>query len=284
MLQKIIAWATNETPINTLILLGSRGRNEAVDQWSDYDISVFCTHYDAYTESQDWLTEIDKVWVCVNETTLFKNQTFPTRLVIFEGGIKVDFSFFTMDVLQQISQSIKSGTIPDEYAMGYQVLIDKSNFTKNLNISHFPKPKAQKPTQEEFLRVINEFWFEAYHVAIYLKRNDLWSVKFRSNATHSFLLQMITWHSEAKNNWSHKVPPNGKNMKSWVEPEIWKAIQNICAHFNTEDSWNSLFNTVDLFRKLSFETSNMLGIDYPKELDKNMSIFLLKLEDPNQYP
>lgn len=273
IVQKIVRWSEEEAPIKALILQGSRAGKASFDELSDYDISVFCSSSKLYTETEEWLTQIGQVWVCVKEKVFFDQQTFPTRLVIFGGGIKVDFSFLSLDCLDQMVK----GSLPDEYNRGYQVLVDKDHMTRDLQKPSYKEPKGKKPSKEEFLRIIEEFWFEAYHVAIYLRREDLWSVKFRSNAMNTFLLMLIEWEAQSRNGWNRSVPPIGKRMASWTLPNIWQKLEGVFAHFDAKDSWDALIHSLTLFRQLSLDLSRQLGFDYPEALDKNMSGFILQL-------
>ena len=105
-LEKIVEWGRKEEAIKALILLGSRASHHPVDHYSDYDISVFCDNSTPYTETEGWLSQFGPVWVCVKEKIVREGKTFPTRLVIFEGGVKVDFSFFPTQILNEIVRVI----------------------------------------------------------------------------------------------------------------------------------------------------------------------------------
>ncbi|MDE3046301.1 MAG: aminoglycoside 6-adenylyltransferase, partial [Verrucomicrobiota bacterium] len=119
---------------------------------------------------------------------------------------------------------------------------------------------GKKPSEQEFQRVINEFWFEVHHVAKYLKREDLWSVKFRSGSIYdNFLLKMIEWNEQAKRNWESQLPPLGKRMRSWVDADTWKALHQIFAHFDSSDSRRGLLHLIELFRKIATDTAKRLG-------------------------
>lgn len=130
----------------------------------------------------------------------------------------------------------------------------------------------------QFGEVIKEFWFEVYHVGVYLKRKDLWSVKFRSWAAHSFLLRMIEWHAQAENDWRCSTPPIGKRMSSWVSKDLWKDLHGIFAHFDVEDSWKALFNTMELFRRITAETARALRFSSMEDLSEKMMSFITTLE------
>ena len=274
MLQKIIQWAEKEEAVKTLILLGSRASRQPVNDLSDYDIAVFCDTFESYIKTEAWLSALGNVWVCVKEKIFYKNKVFPSRLVIFEGGIKVDFSFLTIDILDEIA---RSNPLPDDYNIGYKVLLDKENATADMLQPQF-EIKATKPSEQEFLDVIKEFWFEVYHIAVYLKREDLWSVKFRSWAAHTFLLRMIEWHAQAENNWSCSTPPLGKHMSSWVTKGLWKDLHGIFSHFDADDSWKALFNTMELFRRITADTAQGLGFSSKEDVSGNMISLIATLK------
>ncbi len=271
ILDRIVEWAQNEKAIKAMILQGSYAAGMA-DAYSDYDLAIFCSAYELYIKDERWLSKIGNVWVCVYEKVEKGDKTFPTRLVIFDGGVKVDFAFYTMDVLADLA---RARPLPDEYTRGYTVLIDKESLTTSMPpATHKERPGA-KPSEQEFQTVIQEFWFEVHHVAKYLKREDLWSAKFRSGSIQDhFLLKMIEWNEQAKRNWESQVPPLGKRMHSWVDADTWKALHQVFAHFDSRDSWQGLIHTIELFRKLATDTAKRLGYSYPHDLDKNITNFI----------
>jgi aminoglycoside 6-adenylyltransferase len=274
MLEKLIEWGNRENAVRALILVGSRASRQPIDAFSDYDLSVFCDADGSYTESDSWLAQFGNVLVCVKEKVVCEGKTFPSRLVIFEGGVKVDFSFWSVDVLDQIAQN---SSLPDEYHHGYKILLDKDHRASGMLPPQFGV-KAIKPSEQEFQEVVKEFWFEVYHVGVYLKRGDLWSVKFRSWAAHNFLLKMIEWHAEAENDWCSSSPPIGKRMRSWVNEGLWNELYGVFAHFDAEDSWKALFNTMELFRRITSETARSLQFSSIEELSGNMMGLLITLK------
>lgn len=274
MLEKIVEWGKKEDVVRALILLGSRAGRQPVDRFSDYDISVFCSSDASYTGSESWLAQLGNVLVCVKEKVVCKGKMFPSRLVIFEDGVKVDFSFLSVDALDQIAQN---KSLPDDYNHGYNILLDKDQKTSGIIPPQF-EVKAIKPSEQEFQELVKEFWFEVYHVGVYLKRGDLWSVKFRSWAAHSFLLKMIEWHAEAENDWCFSSPPIGKRMRLWVNEELFNELHGVFAHFDAEDSWKALFNTMQLFRRITAETERALQFSSMEDLSEKMMRLITTLE------
>ncbi len=274
MQQLFINWAHNHPSIKALILVGSRAQQNEVDELSDYDVCVFADSIPSFIDDDQWLSQFGKVWICVHEHKEWEDQSFPTRLVIFDGGIKVDFSFWPTDLLKRWNQG---SPMPGDFQAGFKVWVDKEKLTQNLP-KHL-KPFVSKPTQQMFDTVIQEFWFEAYHVSKYLKRNDLWSALFRMGLLRNhFLLKMIEWNEQARSNWTVPLHPNGKNLHAWVCPETREAIQHVFAHFDQNDCWLALMRAIELFRRISAETAIMCGFTL-SELDQTMTEYILNMRD-----
>jgi aminoglycoside 6-adenylyltransferase len=266
LLESIVKWAQAQAPVRVLILEGARGAGVA-DAHSDYDVTVFCETDASYTQSDGWLEQIAPVWVCVHETLVEGRASYPTRLVIFEGGVKADFCFYPLQLLGDL---VKGQRLPERYNRGYKVLVDKDGLAARL-----PKAVGQEgvkqPSPEEFVRVCNEFWFEVQHVAVALARDDLWSVQRRLRNVQDFLLNLLEWHAR------RHVPPGGKRMRSWVDEATWAELSGVFAHFDRADSRRALMANVALFRRLANETGSLLGYRYPQELDQKIVGFLAQL-------
>ena len=124
------------------------------------------------------------------------------------------------------------------------------------------------------MTAVREFWFEAYHVAKYLARNDLWLAKARDWATKQQLLTAIEWYERAKNGPHYDTQWQGKGMQAWVSPEIWEKLNDSFASFRVEDSWKALLATTILFRGICMDLATMLGYEYPRDMDANISGFI----------
>jgi aminoglycoside 6-adenylyltransferase len=275
ILPKIITWAQSEETVRAALLIGSRATG-SIDELSDYDVSIFTSQIPPYIRNNQWLSQIHTHWVCVHEKLPWKEKSIPTRLVIFEDGIKVDFAFYPLEALADLS---KGTSLPADYDDGYQVLLDKDSLAASMPAPTYRGYLQQKPTQEEFLKVVEEFWFEAYHVAKYLKRNDLWRVKFRDwGMKDPFLLSMINWNEAAKRSWNLKTHSQGKSMQSYINKSTWKDLHLCFGHFTEEGSRKALEEAISLFRRLAIETAELLSYTYPYDIDENISGYMQKLE------
>lgn len=276
ILSKICEWAELNEDIRAAILIGSRASNELSDELADYDISLFVRGDHEKIKNDTWLSSIANHWVCVHEKIDWKGEVIPTRLVIFENGIKVDFAFYREETLLELSQ-MKS--LPNAYDCGYKILVDKDKVAEQMATPSMKAFQLSRPTQDEFETVIKEFWFEAYHVAKYLKRGDLWAAKFRDwGMKDPFLLTMIRWNESAKHGWNYGTHVQGRKMESWVSKATWRMLHHCFSHFEVEDSWESLDKTISLFRDLAKETGDFLNYPYQKELDGQMFKYIKNLK------
>jgi aminoglycoside 6-adenylyltransferase len=191
--------------------------------------------------------------------------------VIFDQGVKVDFTLCPLEILSSVQQA-------DEMNEGYQVLLDKHGVTSNWPAVATRSSPAQPPSEKEFRGLVTEFWFESYHVAKYLYRDELWMVKSRDWAMKELLLRMMEWHSRAVYGWQLETYYLGKRMRDWAVPEIYDSISDIFAHFDRTDSWRAMNATNLLFRRIALDTAERLGYAYPQSVDDRVTRFVANLE------
>ena len=78
------------------------------------DISLFTNNKDSYIEDDSWISSISNEWVYSPDKYYFNDVLVPTRLVIYEGGVKVDYPLWSVDVAAQLAKS-------DYFDTGYKV-------------------------------------------------------------------------------------------------------------------------------------------------------------------
>jgi len=269
LFQRVINWAANEETIRVIILEGSHARRDgAEDRFSDYDLDLYVTDTVRYAQDDTWLAQFGQIWAMEKESA---PDGVVSRLVLFAGGRGVDFRLLPINRLHEL---IQQQLLPDDYHRGYQVVLDKEGITTLLLPPSYQALPKQKPSEEEFHYAVNVFWFELFHLVKYLHRDDLWSVKFRDAVIKRRLLQMIEWHAQAQHHWQYDTWIVGKQMKRWVEPDLWQAFFGIFAHFDKEDSWRAVCALMPLYRRLASETAQRLSYSYPTEMDQAISAFI----------
>ena len=61
-----------------------------------------------------------------------------------------------------------------------------------------------------------------------------------------------------------------------------KPLSGFRAFFDRDDSWSGLTATVNLFRRLTIATSEMLNFAYPQTVDGNLTRFILQIKEEQQ--
>lgn len=274
-IERIIKWGQTTHEVRAMILTGSRASRNQTDFLSDYDIAIFGNDCNFISDDR-WIENIDNYLICIHDKFIFLSYTIPTRLTIFKDISKVDFSFYPLEILSQLISDL-----PDAYNAGYGILIDKDELLRDMPLPDYKAYQCRKPDEKEFKRNFDEFWFEVYHVAKYLWRDDLWTAKLRDIAAKEKLRQMIEWNHAADFNWNFAPGCDGKRMNSWIDKNILQQLEQCWSGFNKDDNIQSLQATIELYRKLSTDTARRLGYDYNKEVDKNISSFIENLLKKN---
>ncbi len=273
IIEKIIHWGNNQPQVRVLLLTGSRAGKRKQDEFSDYDIAVYGSDF-TFIKDDEWLKNIGDHLICIHEKFEFNHYHIPTRLTIFEQGYKIDFSFHPMTLLRKIVSKEK---LPDEYNIGYQILLDKESITSKMKVAGYKGFIISKPTEKDFQNNANEFWFEVYHVAKYLNRDDLWAAKFRDWSAKQWLRQMLEWHYSSKHQWDVSIKNDGKYMRDWLDAKLWSALFLCFGSFSKADSLQALHHTTQLYRQVAKEIAVSSGYAYNQKLDDSISRFIEKL-------
>lgn len=261
--KKLIEWAERSDAVEALVLTSSRVNGSAapVDQFSDYDVAVYVDSLDQY-QNDDWLKFFGKVlvrWPQKPQSTF--NVNWLTRLVIFEDRLRIDFQITT-----------NHNVYPVGYDLGYQVLVDKIGFTKKFpkatNTEHFIK----KPSEIEFLTLVNDFFWDATYVPKYLWRNDLFYAKFMfdSMIRFEYFEKVIEWYIGSENSWSVGTNVHGRYFPRYIDQQTWEEIEKTFAGSDVEENWAAFFKMVELFTRFAKQAAEHLGYEYPLEQEKRV--------------
>lgn len=297
--ERFVAWANTRPDIRAAIVVGSRARVERpADEWSDLDIVFFTNNPQYYLSNTDWLESISNPLVTFVQNTPVGGQR--ERRVLFDSGLNVDFTIVSnaearllvcllrlrkrFPQLLELLPKEKSRKMMQKIAdfagiirRGMRVLVDKDGVTVHLpliNDGSF-SPVLPKPSESEFLAVLNEFWYFAVLMTKKLRRGELWTASRINNcAMKDLLLQMLEWHARAINNWDYDTWHAGSFIEHWADPRAVNSLSNVFAHYNREDMRNSLWATMDTFRWLAVETAADLNFPYPTVTDERVKSLL----------
>ena len=278
LLDKVIVLANANEDIRAVILEGSLSTQFQADELSDYDINIYTCNAEKYLIDDRWLSQIGEVLLYKKEQFQFYQDIVPMRLVLFRNRERIDFSFWSLTILTEIVQGNKTY---ESYKNGYQVLVDKDHRAAQLPSPNGTGFSLAPPSRERFLQTIYDFWFEAYCVARYLSRSDLWYAKLIENRyIKDHLFRMVLWSHQAANEW--KPDPLlhtwGKRFEKWASAELIEAVSGCFSQYDVGGTWKSLFAMVEVFNHLARQTSFRLQIEYPGEVEKDILDYLQHLK------
>lgn len=267
VLARLVAWAQAVPDIRVLLLTSNRARGDgSADELSDYDVVTAVKDAAAFATGGRWRQAYGPVAVVWgDESELYGERTF-FRGVIHGDGVRIDHTIWPAAVLERIGDA---GELPDDLDVGYRVLLDKDSATATWPApsycAHVPRP----PTEEEFLAVVEEFWWDTTAVAKGLWRGEVVFAKFALDfdAKLVALRRMLEWRIEIDHGWALRPGAYGKGLERFLPPELWHDLAATYVGSEIEENWDALFRTATLFRRVAVEIAEALGYPYPHDAD-----------------
>ncbi|RZQ63138.1 aminoglycoside 6-adenylyltransferase [Amycolatopsis suaedae] len=263
LLADILDWAKTDDRIVAVVQTGSRARRDGrVDAYSDLDIELIGPGWRELAADREWSDRFgtELVSVSTDPEPEPEDDDWASRLVVYAGGRKVDFTLAGPERLSRLAEGLD-----DLYQRGYVVHLDKAGVTAGLAAPTGAAPVPARPTREEFDEALDEFWFEATQIPVYLARGDLWVVKFRDNTMKEFLLRMLQWYAATGPSGPPDVWHIGHHMDEWLPTELYDRVRASFGHFDAADSLRALRVTTALFRDVSAEVAARCG--FPPRAD-----------------
>jgi aminoglycoside 6-adenylyltransferase len=265
LIRRFITWAEAVPDIRAAVIIGSRARIERpADEWSDLDLIFMTTNPVFYLTTTDWLDQIGPYWLTFLERTATGEEH--ERRVLFEGALDVDF----VPVPAEVFSSGVLADVRDIVRRGVRVVLDKDGLlARMLQDMSIPAETSQPPDATAFLNVVHDFWYHAVWSAKKLRRGELWTATGCINRYIKWqcLLPMITWHARAVQGWDYDTWMNGRFLEEWADPRVTAALRAAFGHYDADDLWRALFETMDLFGWLATETAAKLNYAYPAQAE-----------------
>jgi aminoglycoside 6-adenylyltransferase len=277
LIQSFYEWAEKRPDIKAACIIGSRARTDhPADEWADLDLVVVTTNPEYYLSKMSWIDELGKPLLTFLETTPASDTR--ERRVLFEGMLDVDFNILRQELAAELltpgAQQVSTKLLVDVFGRGMRILIDRDQMLTKLRtfVSSIVKQLPLKPTEEEFLGVINDFLYHAVFSAKHLRRGELWwTVQCLDCYLQELMKTMIEWHALATSEWKRDVWFRGRFLEEWANPEDTRALSKALAHYDKEDVKQSLTASMALFSRIAKETARILSFSYPVAADKEIA-------------
>lgn len=246
-----------------ILVVGSQAReNRPADEWSDLDLVLLVDDTKPYLDGAEWLQAIGPVGITFLEENVIGGWE---RRVLFEGGLDVDFNFFSPAQLKRLTDDLTQ--ISGVLRRGTRVLLDRDG--------HFDTwhplpglPRYVPPTEAEFTNSVCDFWYHTVWSAKKLLRGELFMAKACSDSyMKRLLLRMLEWHAGAINGPEYDTWHEGRFLEQWADPRAVVALRDAYARYDAEEIGRALVQTMDLYRWLAQETAEGLGYPYAERAD-----------------
>ncbi len=275
--KQFVKWAKTQDHIRLAIVVGSRARTDApADKWSDLDIVIYSNEPHKLIESAEWVSTFGNPVITFIEPTAGGSGDTYERRVLYDNGLDVDFAIDPFEGVREIQKHGVTHELVNEtrdvIGRGIRVLIDKENMMETfLREYHAIKPPLLHiPSEHEFLERVNDFWYHAVWTAKKLRRGELWEGKacLDSFMKGRCLLPLIEWHARVTHGNDYDTWFRGRFMERWADPRIIAELRSAFAHYDEDDVWQALANTMQLFRWITREVAEKLDYTYPKDADQ----------------
>ncbi|QVK19017.1 aminoglycoside 6-adenylyltransferase [Mycoplasmatota bacterium] len=273
MFDLILGIAKDDERIRAVYMNGSRTNpNIPKDIFQDYDIVYVVKETSSFLKDEKWINvfgellmiqEPDKLdQICGMEMDFDRSYGY---LMLFKDGNRIDLHIETKESMLE-GYTNDSLTIP---------LLDKDNCLPKIPKATDVDYWVNKPTEPQFMRNCNNFWWCMQNVAKGIWREELPYVKkMYECVVREMLDEMVSWWVGINHDYKVSTGKMGKYFKKYLPKSYWDLYQGTYSDSNYDNIWDSVFKACDLFRSLSKDVSNYFTFTYPTNDDKNMTQYL----------
>jgi len=263
VLRRILAWAEREDAVRVVAITSTRGRAEGPpDELSDYDVVLALTDFDRFDPAAAYATPAAR-WG--DESGVHGAKSF-FRGVVYEDGTKIDWTLWPAHAPELVAQH----GLTDNLDTGYRILLDRDGSTARwaqpTRTAHIPR----RPTEDEYVALVEEFWWSATYVAKAQARGERFFARYvlDMDMTYGVLRSMLEWLIEVDHGWAWKPGAYGRGIEHELSPAVADALE--AAH----DSFDS---TIALFRDVAHDVGDALGYAYPQYADDAVTAYIDRL-------
>lgn len=280
VIRSLLRWGEEREDVRAMLLTSTRAiPGGVVDALSDYDVIVVTRDIRPYVDDHGWVGDFGEVLVAYwdpVETDADTGCAWSGNIIQYEDGLKIDFSLWPVGMLDRIAVLDR---LPDELDAGYRVLLDKDGVAGRLAAPTYTAYIPQRPDEETYLTLVNDFFIGVPYVAKCLVRGDVlpgkWALDY--DMRYVYLLPMLEWRVECDHDWSLPVGINGKGLMTRLLRDVRDDLEGTYAGIDVEANRKAMFRMIGLFRRVAREVGESLGYAYPEDLDARVTSFARKM-------
>lgn len=258
---KLCELAEKDEDIRAVIAIGSYTRKDSpADQFSDLDLIIVTTVPESWY-SGEYPAKLGEVGISFIEPTLGGGAE---RRCIYGADRDVDMIIFTPE---QFGKALTDGVAEWVMDRGYELLCDKEDYTIWIPRYVSPKVSREVMSADEFVNLVNDFYFHNIWAYKKLKRGEMWSAVMCINGyLKERLLKIIEQYHMCI--YDCDVWHDGRFLDRWADPYVAEDLEECFARYYYPDCVSALEATHLLFARLARELAEKLGYPYPKGAEK----------------
>jgi aminoglycoside 6-adenylyltransferase len=274
ILAELVAWGESSDDVRAIVLTSGRARHDgSSDELSDYDVIVAVRDVEDFLSGEGWIAARGRPLALWGDEHVVHGQTTHFRGAVYTDGVKVDYTIWPDVVLERVGAEDE---LPNDLDVGYRVLLDKDERTSAWSPPTYRAHIPTRPTEREFVALVEEFWWDTTYVAKALWRGEIVFAKFvlDYDAKHTALRRMLEWRIEIDHEWLLRPGAYGRGLERILPSDVAEALAQTYVGTDVEENWIALFETTALFRRTASEVADALGFRYPIDVDEGVTALL----------
>jgi aminoglycoside 6-adenylyltransferase len=275
LLARFVEWAQPRADVHGALLIGSRARAATpADEWSDVDLILVVEHPDRFVADERWFEAFGSPLLTFLEDTPVGGAA--ERRVLYDGGLDVDFAFFTVSSLRQ---SVVDPQAAGVLRRGHRVLVDKVGIADLAAAALALEPPPRGSDARSLHELGADFWYHALWAAKKLARGETLVAKRSIDGyLKELLLELFARHARAGDpvldTW-HEA----RFFERWADPRAVAALRESYGRYESADLARALLATADAFELFERETAARLERDQPQAREAVRALIVAALGD-----
>ncbi|WP_295154849.1 aminoglycoside 6-adenylyltransferase [uncultured Ruminococcus sp.] len=263
---KLTALAQQDNDMTAVIAIGSSTRkNVPSDEYSDLDLIIVTSAPESWY-SGEYPKKLGDVRISFIEPTLGGGKE---RRAIYDEGRDVDMLIFTPE---QFEKCLREGVAQWVMNRGYSILYAHDALVELIKEHIRLEVSPPDMSGEEFLNMVNDFYFHNIWAYKKLRRGEIWSAKMCVDGyLKDRLLKVAELYCVKKH--GKDVWHDGRFFDRWADEDILAEIRQCFARYDAADIETALYNTHKLFARLARELAAMLNVTYPETAEETARSF-----------
>ena len=274
VVDKLMAWGTAHPLVCAMILTSSRTRPDGpVDLLSDYDLILAVSDVGPFAFDDAWISDYGRPMVRWGDQGEMHDLATYFRGMVYQNYVKIDYSIWPVELLGHIEAL---ALLPDQLDVGYRVLLDKDQRTAGWKPPSYQAHIPARPTEAEYLALVEEFWWGTTYVAKSPWRDELVFAKWvlDQDLKLETMRRMLEWRIEIDHHWSVSPGIHGRGLKQLLPPDIWSEFAMTYVSLDVQETWAALDRVIALFRQVAPDVGHALGYTYLQQVDDQVSTYL----------